>query len=365
MNPLLETLLTALVLSALAAGCLALLPQAPPRLRFAVAAAGLSAWLVPWGAIDIALPAGAVPSFTAPLTEALRTAAQLGSLPVGLELDVAGLLGSLFAAASLVGIVLFVGDCLALERSVRAWRAASRPGDDLRTLLPPELTAVPAEIRIVANSRVAAASGLRRPTIWIGDHYTGEQRRLVVVHEMWHVRGRDPLWIALLSAVRRLYWWNPLVAHFARHASLMIESTCDHRSAAHFDKPRYISELASLVLAAATPAQRLIATARTGNLDVERLRLLGTSLRLRARDVAVLAAFSVSAAATAMCNVVELDAPLARETSSSAVFAGASAAARFASPRSPVAHDSDLLDDSLRAYDYMPQQYSGDLGLQP
>ena len=51
-----ETLLTALCLSGLAACCLVLLPRTPPRVRFAIAVAGLAAWVVPWGAIRIALP---------------------------------------------------------------------------------------------------------------------------------------------------------------------------------------------------------------------------------------------------------------------------------------------------------------------
>ena len=56
MSALVESLLTAFALSGLAAGCLVLLPRAPPRLRFAVAAAGLAAWLVPWGSIRIVCP---------------------------------------------------------------------------------------------------------------------------------------------------------------------------------------------------------------------------------------------------------------------------------------------------------------------
>ena len=341
MSAVVETLLTALILSGLAAICLALLPHAPPRLRFAVAIIGLGAWLVPWGSIRIALPPTIAAPFAAPLADNLLIAAQLESLDLGRGVDAAALLGYALAAASLVGLALFVGDCLALRRCLRRWRAASRPADELRSLLPPELARVAAEIRVVAHSGVSAASGYFRPTIWIGDRYTGERLRLVVVHEAWHVRGHDPLWLLVVAGVRRAYWWNPLVAHLARRAILMIESTCDHRSAAHFDKQRYIAELASLVLVGATPAPRLIATARAANLDVQRLRLLGTTLRLRARDVAVVAALGVGAAATATTNVIELEAPNALETLPSLV-------------------NTDVLDDWLTSYAYTPQQHLGD-----
>ena len=49
--------------------------------------------------------------------------------------------------------------------------------------------------------------------------------RLILVHEMWHARRRDPVRLALIAAVRRVYWWNPIVAHLARQAVLMIESS--------------------------------------------------------------------------------------------------------------------------------------------
>ena len=257
------------------------------------------------------------------------------------------LLGSALAAASLIGLVLFVGDCVALRHCVRRWRATSRPADGLRSLLPPELAQVPAEIRIVENSNVAAASGYLAPTIWIGDRYVGERRRLTVIHEMWHVRSRDPLWLASIAAVRRAYWWNPLVAYLARQAMLMIESTCDHRSAEHFDKSRYITELAALLLADATPAPRLMATVHAASLNVQRLRLLGARLRLRARDVVLLAALGASAAATAMTSVVEYEAMAALAEQPSTVLPATPAGAALAIlVRAANVRDSEVLNAS-------------------
>jgi hypothetical protein len=353
MNAVVETLLTALALSASAACCLALLPQAPPRLRFAVAAAGLTAWLVPWGVLRSALPAA---GFAVPLAETLHAAARWGTLPIGPRLDLAALLAYALAAAAALGLALFLRDYLALRRSVRSWRAASRPAYHLRALLPPELARIPAEIRIVANSDIAAASGCRKPTVWIGDRYAGEQLRLILVHELCHVRGRDPLWLLALVAVRRAYWWNPLVAHLARQALLMLEATCDHRSAAHFDKRRYVGELASLVLASAAPAPRMIATMHAANLDVQRLRLLGTTLRVRARDVVVLTAFGVSAAALAAANAIDVEA--AHRLAASATSA-ITASTAFAATQAAV--DTPLIDDLLGSNEYTPQQYAGEL----
>ena len=158
MSALVETLVTALLLSAIAAACLALLPQAPPRLKFAIAAAGIAAWLVPWGSIRIALPADVLAT---PFADVLVSAVDAVAQPIAPWLDTGAMLRLVLTAASLAGLALFVGDCLALRRCVRRWRATSRPADHLRSLLPAELEAVPAEIRVVAQQQ--RGRGLRLP----------------------------------------------------------------------------------------------------------------------------------------------------------------------------------------------------------
>lgn len=349
MSTLGETLLTALLVSGLAACCLLLLPATPPRVRLAVAAAGLAAWIAPWGSIRVVLPA---PSAAAPsLVEPLGTTAALApALPPWLDL------GFVFGAALAIGVLLFIGDCVALLRHERRWRANSRGGDHLRALLPVELARVPAEIRIVERSAVAAASGFVKPTIWIGDRYSGALLELTLVHEMWHVRARDPLWLALIAVVRRAYWWNPLVGHLARQAVLMIESTCDHRSAANVDKQSYIRELALLLLTGTARTPRLIATAHSASLDVQRLRLLDTALRLRVRDVALLAALGAAGAATAAAAIVERAAPLrafaaaSLETPIDALPATPAGRVLATLLRASNGGDTELLNEMLGAY---------------
>jgi beta-lactamase regulating signal transducer with metallopeptidase domain len=178
---------------------------------------------------------------------------------------------------------------------------------------------------------------------------------------MWHVRGRDPLWLALLAAVRRAYWWNPLVAYLARAGLLMLESICDHRSAKHFGQSRYVTELASLLLADAVPAPRLLATMQAASLNVERVRLLRTPLRLRSRDLVVVAALGVSAAATAMTNVVEPTHPASSMTPQLSALAPSTPTgnARVVLPHTDDADDSEAIDDMLASY--APQQHVGEL----
>jgi bla regulator protein blaR1 len=324
-SPLAETLLTALCVSSLAACCLVLLPRTPPRVRFAIAVVGLAAWAVPWGTIRIALPTS---DATAAFLEWLDAAAALGPpsaapasaaptlagpTSAGATFEVGAVLAYAVAAAFVVGVALFLRDCILLRRCLRAWRARSRPADGLRVLLPRELAGVEARIRIVEHSGVAAVTGLVRPTIWLGDRHEEAHLALVLTHEMWHVRGRDPCWLFAIAAIRRVYWWNPVVAYVARQAVLMIESTCDHRCAAQLGKADYRGQLASMLLAPRAPAPPLAATAGTGNLDVQRLRLLGEPLRLRARDLVVIAGLCTAGIATAAAAIVERLPPLGDE----------------------------------------------------
>jgi hypothetical protein len=296
-----ETLLTAACVSGLAAAALSCLRHAPPGPRFVIAVLGLAAWVVPWGGIRFALPARSPAA--APIVEWLETIQSTAELAPAPLLERSAALGYVLAAALLVGALLFVRDCSALRRCLAGWRRRSRPARELRARLPPELAAVAADIRLVEGSTVAAASGVLHPIVWLGDRLAESERELALVHELTHVRARDPAWLLLIAAVRRAYWWNPLVAYLARQAVLMLESACDHRCAAQLGKDAYRARLASLLLAAPGRAPRLVATA--GNFDVQRLRLLGQPLRLVARDCVLLAALATAATATAAVAVVE------------------------------------------------------------
>ena len=359
MSALGETLLTALLLSTLAACCLKLLPRTPPRVRFAIAAAGLAAWIVPWGSLRLVLPSSAV--VPAPLVEWLDSPPP-AAVPTTAQLDARTALGYAVIGAFLAGMALFVSDCIAMRRSVRAWRACSRPGGDLRTLLPAHLAEVAADIRIVAGSTVAAASGVLKPTIWLGDRHSEPTRTLALVHEMWHVRSRDPLWLGAIAAVRRLYWWNPLVAHLARQAVLMLESTCDHRCAAQFGKADYAARLAALLLAGTARAPRLVAT--IGNLDVQRLRLLDAPLRLRGRDLLLVASLAAAGTAVAATSVIERESVVARSSVLAsglpATPAGDALAALLSAANSG---NTELLGQLLGAY--TPQELASPLPRSP
>jgi hypothetical protein len=305
---LLEILIPALTLSALAGVCLASLPNAPPRIRFCIALVGLAAWVVPWPWVRVPLEFPSAVVMGGDIENALPRIAFLAGQIAGSGEQASqtseywGYVGALF----LPGVLWFVADCLALNRSARGWRRTSRCGEALRALLPSDLRGVRAEIRIVRDARVAAASGWIRPTIWIGDRFASAELKLALVHECCHILHRDPIWLTLIMAIRRAYWWNPIVAHLARQSVLMMESMCDHRSARCFGRRRYVEQLAAMMLdAEAARSPRLVATALCPSLNVLRVKLLKRRLRLRARDYALIGLLATAGATVAAAQVFE------------------------------------------------------------
>jgi hypothetical protein len=305
---LLEILIPALTLSALAGVCLASLPNAPPRIRFCIALVGLAAWVVPWPWVRLPLDfpdpfeiGGDVESALARVIFLTGQIANDGR-QASQQFEYWG-----HAAVLLFpGVLWFVADCFALHRSARSWRRMSRCGEALRSLLPADLRDVRAEIRIVRGARVAAASGWIRPTIWVGDRLTIEELKLALVHESCHILRRDPIWLTLILAIRRAYWWNPMVAYLARQAVLMMESICDHRSARCVGRRRYIEQLAAMVLAAdAATSPRLAAMALRPSLNVMRLKLLKRRMRLRLRDCALIGLLAAAGATVTAAQVFE------------------------------------------------------------
>jgi beta-lactamase regulating signal transducer with metallopeptidase domain len=299
MIALIDMLIRATALSAVAACGLALLPKAAVRLRLNVALGGLLAWLVPWPWIRVPLPLpSTLDASLAPL-DGVLTALDPGAAIASSTHLYAWIAGAVIA----FGALCYLRDLAALRAAIAAWRARSSSGERLRALLPAELRSTRAAIRVVAESRVAAAAGWPRSTIWIGDGFNEADLRVALVHECWHVRRRDPLLMAAVLLVRRLYWWNPLVAHLAGQALLLVEAACDRRCVKSLGAPSYIERLAAMMLDTRGSVSPRLAAAVRGHENVLRLELLSASERWRARDGAMLAALCVLGAGIALWRV--------------------------------------------------------------
>ena len=112
--------------------------------------------------------------------------------------------------------------------TLRAWLAWERrrtePGDtETRATIarlegPLGLRRV--ELRVWARLRGPIAFGTLWPTIAVpadfAARFTPAQREAMIAHELAHLAGRDPFWLAAADAVCALLWWHPAV-WWARH----------------------------------------------------------------------------------------------------------------------------------------------------
>jgi beta-lactamase regulating signal transducer with metallopeptidase domain len=136
----------------------------------------------------------------------------------------------------LSGALLTLGSMLAAHRHVRRLARRSqvlRDGDWAALLV--ELRGQLRVRRAVtllqcAENVMPAAWGTRRPIIFLpGDagHWPPGRRRVVLQHELAHVRRRDCLTQTIAGLVHALFWFNPLVWLAARRMCVEREIACD------------------------------------------------------------------------------------------------------------------------------------------
>jgi beta-lactamase regulating signal transducer with metallopeptidase domain len=237
--PLLSMVLPAALASCASAVGLALSSVAPARWRLAIASSGLLAWVIPWPLIVLPMlaPQAAVTAgYMANASEGYDPPSDIVSSLPTTNTTSTSLLLALLALVALAGLTMLAVDVVRYQRTLARWRRDSASGEHLRTLLPPAIRTVPWAIRIVPSSRTAAATGLGRGTIWIGEDLTAHPHlKAALLHECLHVQRRDAIAIALVSIIRRLYFWNPVVRYFAGRTRLFIEAACDEECADCWD----------------------------------------------------------------------------------------------------------------------------------
>ncbi|CAN5625635.1 hypothetical protein BH23GEM7_BH23GEM7_08850 [soil metagenome] len=140
--------------------------------------------------------------------------------------------------------------------------------------------------------------GAFRPVILLpaaAEEWTEERREVVLLHELSHVKRRDPLAHLIAQLCHAAYWFNPLVWITARRLREERERACDdHVIAAGTDPAEYANHLLQIVRSfgtgkAASPA---LAMARRSQFEGRMLAILEPRTRRRgiSRPTAWLAA---------------------------------------------------------------------------
>jgi beta-lactamase regulating signal transducer with metallopeptidase domain/tetratricopeptide (TPR) repeat protein len=169
----------------------------------------------------------------------------------------------------------------------------------------------PVELLESARVPVAMTSGLLRPLLLLCRQarlWEVERRRVVLLHELAHVRRGDWLWLLLAEAALAFYWWHPLAWVLGRQVRRDCERACDDLVLAAGTKPSvYAGHLLGIfrsLSAAAHPVAPAVASARPSHFE-GRLRAIlapGQPRREmpRGRALACAAGLAVAAAVIAV-----------------------------------------------------------------
>ena len=227
-------------------------------------------------------------------------------------------------------LVWAAGALLLAARRGRAWWRVHARGRSARRA--PELEAAltdlcagpegraQARVLLHPDVRVPLTFGWRRPCILLPDAavaWNDEQLRIVLCHELVHVRRRDYALLWMVELVRAVYWPHPLVWWLARRVAIERELSCDDAVVNHGVRPgRYAGTLLDVARAARGTATAGgfaagLAAARRDGLRERVTRILDPRLERRPRRgvtaVALLLLAGVSAAATPWSGPRESD----------------------------------------------------------
>lgn len=159
-------------------------------------------------------------------------------------------------------------------------------------------------LMIMSDSAVPLAFGLVRPTILLPAEcrqWTELRRRIVLLHELTHIRRRDTVWQLFANVVAAVWWFQPLAWFARRRLRQESEYACDTQVLDFGVRPSdYAAQLVDLARASrqSLPWQGAICIARKDELEPRLIRILAphTNARLSARLFLSIALISAIAA---------------------------------------------------------------------
>jgi beta-lactamase regulating signal transducer with metallopeptidase domain len=186
----------------------------------------------------------------------------------------------------------------------------------------------PVEVRVSAAIETPAVTGLLVPVVLLpcdAEMWTAERRRIVLAHELAHIRNGDFLASVIAQLAVAIHWFNPLAWLAARRLRIERELAADDRVLDHAGVPAssYAEHLLAIATSQPVPAGAL-AMAEASQVEV-RIRAL---LAPRTRRSLGRSRFVLGAAALALATVVACATP--EPETSQPVAAPSSPAAKHA-----------------------------------
>jgi len=179
--------------------------------------------------------------------------------------SIAALLLGLWGAGVLVFFGWIVAGAVATRRIARRAEAASSPGWTRPLYEAADIMELPDAPRLLLSDDVQLpfTSGLLRPTVVLprsAEEWSEDRRRVVLTHELAHVRRRDLVTHLVGRLACALYWFHPLVWLAARRARAEGERACDDLVLATGARASaYADHLLQIVCAAARTSAPVVA----------------------------------------------------------------------------------------------------------
>ncbi len=312
-------------LGALLSYCFA---KAEARVRYSVWAASLT------GALLLTLLSGLVPSLRIPILPHLgasipaatekvatpmvipegtpiRATAQLPVLSTSSEAlkEKVSPIHAVIVGAWLLGILVVLGriavGLVAISQTLR--KSTPLNGSEWRRLVThsQKKIALRGRIRLFKNSKVPTPMtwGLFRPVVLMpvqAKTWPEEQRRIVLLHELIHVKRRDWLFLVLGQLSCAVYWFHPLAWYAAKRMSLEREHSCDEDVIALGAKPsvyaKHLLDVARLLSSRSVLPFSTLSMTSTSKLEI-RIRSILRRRKRRRRRESLLSTISVLATA--------------------------------------------------------------------
>lgn len=235
-----------------------------------------------------------------------------------------------------------LGTALSFGQMLVSWAAIRSIRRTARVLTLPEFSSSAADLGIKGNvalleagpGRMPMTFGLFRSRIFIpadAFEWSEERRRMVILHELAHVRRRDCLTHLLARLAVGLYWWNPLAwfgwREFLKERERAADDLVLNLGARPSEYANHLLEIASGMHLTPTAGFAAVAMARRSQLEARLLAILdNTRNRKAARHAAAImaAALAVGIAAP-LAALQSQDTTLSRSADPAAMTGAATA----------------------------------------
>jgi hypothetical protein len=220
----------------------------------------------------------------------------------------------LWLGGVVAGLITTAGGLLTLRRITQGSRTLAEPEwTQLVSKISRDLGITrPVRVVIAQSAAMPATWGIFRPTVLLpadADSWNEERRRVVLLHELAHVRRKDALMQVVAQFCCAVYWFHPGVWYAARKLRSERELACDeHVLGAGVNACDYAAHLLEIARRFRTPADTslAVAMARPSQLEGRLVAILSETSEVRfkatprARAATVVALVTLSLPVAAM-----------------------------------------------------------------